>query len=68
MVKSYRAANKLPELRLSTSFSMVANRQMLDLNQNVRSLTHSWSNCPYDVTDRKSWDCINEAPDALKCG
>lgn len=68
MVRSYRAANNLPELRLSSSLSMVANRRMLDLKQNVKSLTHSWSNCPYDVNDRKSWDCVNESPARLKCG
>lgn len=68
LLTAYRTANKLPQLRLSPSLSLVANRKMLDLKQNIKKLTHSWSNCPYDIADRKTWNCVNDAPLRLKCG
>ena len=68
LVNKYRAANHQPELRLSVSLSMVANRRMLDLKQNMKSLTHSWSNCPYDVKVEKTWPCVAGAPQKLNSG
>ena len=40
LVNSYRVARNMPALRLSPSLSMVANRRMLDLKQNLKTLTH----------------------------
>ncbi len=68
MVNSYRMASKLPPLRLSQSLSIVANRRMLDLRQNLKTLTHSWSDCKYDLSDAKTWHCVTDAPRKLKCG
>ena len=68
LVNSYRATSKLPALRLSSSLSMVANRRMLDLKQNLKTLTHSWSDCKYDLGDSKTWHCVTNAPRKLKCG
>lgn len=68
LINSYRAANKKPEVAISASLSMVANRRMLDLKQNLRTLTHSWSNCPYDFKNEKTWPCVTGAPVRLKSG
>lgn len=68
LVNKYRAANGRSELRLSASLSMVANRRMLDLKQNLRVLTHSWSNCKYDINNQKTWPCVTDSPLRLKSG
>lgn len=68
LINSYRTANKRPVVKLSPSLSILANRRMLDLRQNVKTLTHSWSNCPYDLKNEKTWPCVTDAPVTLKCG
>lgn len=68
LVNKYRAANSRPELRLSTSLSMLANRRVLDLKLNIKTLTHSWSNCFYDIKDEKTWPCVIDAPKRLNSG
>jgi len=68
LVNRYRAANGKSALKLSTPLSMVANRRVLDLQQNMRMLTHSWSNCRYDINDVKTFDCVSEAPRRLRSG
>ena len=49
IINEYRAQNNLPPIALSEPLSMVANRHLMDLNLNIKYLTHGWSNCPYDV-------------------
>ncbi len=68
IVNKYRAANGQPVLRSSSGLSILANRRALDLVQNLKSLTHSWSNCPYDIKDEKTWPCVIDAPSRLKTG
>lgn len=68
LVNRYRAANGRSELRLSSPLSIVANRRMLDLKQNFKTLTHSWSNCKYDINDQKTWPCVTDSPQRLRSG
>ncbi len=68
LVAAYRAQNRLPAAKLSVELSKVANRHLLDLDLNLKSLTHSWSNCPYDIRDQKSWTCVIDAPTRLGTG
>ena len=68
LVNKYRKANGRPELKVSPALSMLANRRLLDLEMNMKSLTHSWSNCPYDINDQKSWPCVLDAPTRLHSG
>ncbi len=68
IVNKYRKANDRPELKLSPSLSMLANRRVLDLKFNMKSLTHSWSNCPYDIKNEKSWKCVIDSPTRLNTG
>jgi uncharacterized protein YkwD len=66
LINEYRAQHKLPALVLSDDLSTVANRHLLDLNINVKSLTHGWSNCPYDIKNESMWNCVSNAPKMLK--
>lgn len=65
LINEYRAENKLPALVLSDALSIVANRHLLDLNINIKSLTHGWSNCPYDIKNQATWRCVLDAPKML---
>lgn len=65
IINDYRAANKLPMVSISESLSFVANRHLLDLINNVKTFTHGWSNCPFDIKNDKTWDCVFEAPNRL---
>lgn len=65
LINEYRAQNKLPALVLSDALSIVANRRLLDLNINVKRLTHSWSNCTYDINNESTWNCVLNAPKML---
>lgn len=68
LVNKYRIANGRSEVKLSTPLSLVANRRMLDLKQNHKFLTHSWSNCKYDINDEKTWSCVTDSPKRLNSG
>ncbi len=68
LVTKYRSASGRPPLRLSTTLSMVANRHLIDLMQNVKFFTHGWSNCPYDFAVEKTWPCVSDAPKRLNSG
>lgn len=67
-VNSYRVANGKPLLKMSPPLNLLGNRRMLDLNQNLKVTTHSWSNCPYSITDKKTWPCLIDAPRRLRTG
>ena len=64
-LNAYRRENGLPAIPLSPSLSLVANRHVLDLELNIGSLTHSWSNCRYDVSNRSTYPCMWNAPQRL---
>ncbi len=66
IINDYRAANNQPPIPLSESLSLVANRHLLDLINNVKTFTHGWSNCPYEIANEKTWNCVFEAPQRLK--
>ena len=68
IVNRYRKANGRRELRSSAPLSIIANRRILDLTQNMKTLTHSWSNCPYDIKDEKTYSCVTDAPKRLNVG
>lgn len=68
LVNKYRVANGRPEVKLSSPLGMVANRRMLDLKQNLMFLTHSWSDCKYDISNQKTWGCVTDSPKRLNSG
>lgn len=65
LINQYRKENKLSEIPISKSLSVLANRHLLDLQINVKYLTHGWSNCPYDIKNKETWNCVMEAPKRL---
>ncbi len=67
-VNKYRSDNGLQPITLSVGLSILGNRRVLDLKQNMRTLTHSWSNCPYEVNDEKTWPCLLDSPTRLNTG
>ncbi|HQU83162.1 MAG TPA: hypothetical protein PKY59_08565 [Pyrinomonadaceae bacterium] len=66
IINQYRKENNLPEIEISKPLSIVANRHLIDLQTNIKSISHSWSNCPYDLKDEKTWNCVTDAPKRLK--
>ncbi|NEQ99764.1 MAG: hypothetical protein F6K30_24190 [Cyanothece sp. SIO2G6] len=64
-INQYRAENNLPPIPASLSLSLVANRHVLDLQENIGSLTHGWSDAPYDSSDSSTWPSMWEAPQRL---
>ncbi len=68
LINEYRAQNNLPAVVWSDALGMVANRHLLDLQNNVRATSNSWSNCPYDIKNRKTWNCVFDAPERLGSG
>lgn len=65
LVNEYRAQHNLPSVPLSNALSIVANRHLLDLKTNIKSTSHSWSNCPYDIKNEATWNCVFAAPQRL---
>lgn len=62
LVNQYRVQNGLPPIPISPSLTLVANRHVRDLEENIGQLTHGWSNCPYSYSDSSTWPCMWEAP------
>jgi len=65
LINQYRKENKLSEVSISKPLSVLANRHLLDLQINVKYLTHGWSNCPYDIKNKDTWNCVMDAPKRL---
>lgn len=62
LINEYRKQNNLPEVSSSNALNLVANRHLIDINLNLKKLTHSWSDCDFDYNNSKTWKCIWEAP------
>jgi len=50
-INRYRANNGLAPIPASRALTLVANRHVLDLEENVGFLTHGWSDVPYDASN-----------------
>ncbi len=62
LVNEYRKQNNLEEISISKELCLVANRHALDLQKNIGTISHSWSDCAYVAGDPKTHDCILKAP------
>lgn len=62
LINEYRKQNNLPEVPVSDELNLVANRHVIDLNLNIKFLTHSWSDCEYKDSDLSTWKCVFDAP------
>lgn len=68
LVNEYRAANGLRPVPVSGPMAKLANRHLLDIAANIGSLTHGWSDCPYDMKSASTWGCVFDAPRRLNIG
>ncbi len=66
LVNQYRIQNGLPQIPLSKSLTLVANRHVRDLAENIGFLAHGWSDCRYDPNNSNTSHCIRTAPQRLK--
>lgn len=66
LVNEYRQQNRLPPVPTSDALGAVANRHLLDITQNIGKLTHGWSNCPYELSNPSTWNCMMAAPVRLR--
>ncbi len=62
LVNEYRKSRNLPEVSQSKSLFQIANRHLLDINLNLKKLTHSWNDCNFDLNNSKTWQCMLDAP------
>lgn len=65
LINEYRSQNGLPPIPLSPSLTLVANRHVQDLQNNIGDLTHGWSDCPYDASNSETYSCMWNAPQRL---
>ena len=68
LINQYRAQNGLAAIPLSKALTLVANRHVHDLADNIGSLTHSWSDAVYDINNSATWSASMAAPQRLKTG
>lgn len=62
LINEYRKQNNLPEVPESNTLYRIANRHLLDINLNLKKLTHSWNDCEFDLNKSQTWRCIFDAP------
>ncbi len=68
LVNEYRVQNNLPPIPASKALTTVANRHVLDLAENIGTLTHAWSDAPYDGNDSSTWPNMWTAPQRFNTG
>ncbi|PPT08913.1 Alkaline phosphatase [Geitlerinema sp. FC II] len=68
LINDYRAQYGLPAIPASRALSTVANRHVVDLAENIGTLTHGWSDAPYDSSDSSTWPNMWEAPQRFNTG
>ncbi|RMH73420.1 MAG: CAP domain-containing protein [Cyanobacteria bacterium J007] len=56
LVNEYRAENGLPAIRLSKALTLVANRHVLDLAENIGRVTHDWSDASFSNNPNVMWN------------
>lgn len=65
LINDYRQQHGLPVVPRSPILTLVANRHVRDMDQNIGYLTHSWSDCTYDAADPSTYACSSRAPRRL---
>jgi len=58
LINNYRKQQRLSKIPLSSSLSYVARQHCIDLSENIKDLTHSWSSCDYNNRDKDSYYCM----------
>ncbi|NJM58210.1 MAG: CAP domain-containing protein [Synechococcales cyanobacterium RU_4_20] len=68
LVNQYRSESGLPAIKASKALSLVANRHVQDLAENVGRLTHAWSDAPYDPSSPNTFSSMWTAPERFNTG
>ena len=68
LVNQYRNQNGLASIPVSKALTIVANRHVIDLAENIGTLTHSWSDAPYDANSPSTYSSMWKAPQRLNTG
>ena len=68
LINEYRVQNGLAPIAASKALSTVANRHAQDLAENIGTLTHSWSDAPYDASNPHTYSAMWAAPQRLNTG
>ncbi|MGA1283721.1 MAG: CAP domain-containing protein, partial [Prochlorothrix sp.] len=68
LINQYRNQNGLPSIAASRALSLVANRHVQDLSENVGYLTHAWSDAPYSAGDPSTYPSMWLAPQRFNTG
>ncbi len=64
-VHQYRKSIGLKAVPISTSLSIVAQKHVRELNDELKDLTHSWVGCTYHKLDAKTFNCMWDMPRKL---
>lgn len=74
-INAYRRQYRLNSLSVSSDLTVVANRHLLDLQENANRYNRQgkdwqfgWSNCPFDGNQPQSFNCMWQAPQRLNTG
>lgn len=68
LINDYRAQHGLLPIQVSDAMNLVSNRHVLDLAENIGSLTHGWSDAPYDNMNPATYDSMWNAPQRFATG
>lgn len=68
LINEYRVQYGLPVVPRSSRLTLVANRHVRDMVENIGYLTHSWSDCNYDANNPDTYSCSSRAPRRLGTG
>ncbi|MDB9526102.1 CAP domain-containing protein [Oscillatoria sp. CS-180] len=68
LINEYRNQNGLPSIPASKALSIVANRHVWDLAENIGTLTHGWSDAPYNSGDPSTYSSMWNAPQRFNTG
>lgn len=64
-INTYRKKKGLKAVSISSSMSIVAQKHVKELNDEIKDLTHSWVGCPYKGSNPKSYRCMWDKPKEL---
>lgn len=65
IINEYRMQNGLEGIPFSASLTLVAKLHCEDLVNNLRYLTHGWSDCPFDAANSATYRCMWGKPGQL---
>ncbi|MFB2894732.1 CAP domain-containing protein [Aerosakkonemataceae cyanobacterium BLCC-F50] len=68
LINEYRTQNGLAPIAASKALSIVANRHVQDLAENIGTLTHSWSDAVYDPNNPSTYSAMWTAPQRFNTG